>query len=52
MSDKETTRNETPWRARGFKKPFNGTKSFLYQEFIDSNSSRTMVKLRRVSLQI
>ena len=29
MSDKETTRNETPWRARGFKKPFSGTK---YQE--------------------
>ena len=28
MSDKETTRNETPWRARGFKKPFSGTKNY------------------------
>ena len=36
MSDKETTRNETPWRARGFKKPFQGTK---YQEFIDCDKT-------------
>ena len=39
MSDKETTRNETPWRARGFKKPFSGTKNFTYQEFVDANKS-------------
>ncbi len=52
MSDKETTRNETPWRARGFKKPFNGTKSFLYQEFIDSNKSNVLkLNLRQRELQ-
>ena len=39
MSDKETTRNETPWRARGFKKPFSGSKNFTYQEFVDANKS-------------
>ena len=49
MSDKETTRNETPWRARGFKKPFNGTK---YQEFIDANKSNVLkLNLRQRELQ-
>ena len=42
MSDKETTRNETPWRARGFKKPFSGTKNYTYQEFIDANKSNVL----------
>ena len=42
MSDKETHRNETPWRARGFKKPFSGTKNFTYQEFIDANKSNVL----------
>ena len=52
MSDKETHRNETPWRARGFKKPFNGTKSFSYQEFIDSNKSNVLkLNLRQRELQ-
>ena len=49
MSDKETTRNETPWRARGFKKPFQGTK---YQEFIDANKSNVLkLNLRQRELQ-
>ena len=52
MSDKETTRNETPWRARGFKKPFNGTKNFTYQEFIDANKSNVLkLNLRQRELQ-
>ena len=41
MSDKETNRNENPWRARGFKKPFNGTK---YQEFVDANKSNALIE--------
>ena len=49
MSDKETNRNENPWRARGFKKPFNGTK---YQEFVDSNKSNALrLNLRQRELQ-
>ena len=49
MSDKETIRNENPWRARGFKKPFNGTK---YQEFVDSNKSNALrLNLRQRELQ-
>ena len=49
MSDKETTRNENPWRARGFKKPFNGTK---YQEFVDANKSNALrLNLRQRELQ-
>ena len=52
MSDKETNRNETPWRARGFKKPFNGTKNFTYQEFIDANKSNVLkLNLRQRELQ-
>ena len=34
MSGKVTVRNETPWRARGFKKPNSGTKAFTFQECI------------------
>ena len=49
MSEKETNRNETPWRARGFKKPFSGTK---YQEFIDANKSNVLkLNLRQRELQ-
>ena len=49
MSDKETIRNENPWRARGFKKPFNGTK---YQEFVDANKSNALrLNLRQRELQ-
>ena len=52
MSDKETTRNETPWRARGFKKPFSGTKNHMYQEFIDANKSNVLkLNLRQRELQ-
>ena len=52
MSDKETNRNETPWRARGFKKPFSGTKNFTYQEFIDANKSNVLkLNLRQRELQ-
>jgi len=52
MSDKETHRNETPWRARGFKKPFSGTKNFTYQEFIDANKSNVLkLNLRQRELQ-
>ena len=52
MSDKETTRNETPWRARGFKKPFSGTKNFTYQEFVDANKSNALrPNLRQRELQ-
>ena len=35
MSDKETNRNETPWRARG-------TKNFTYQEFVDANKANVL----------
>ena len=53
MSDKETTRNETPWRARGFKKPFSGTKNFTYQEFVDANKSNVLkLNLRQRELQM
>ena len=52
MSDKETTRNETPWRARGFKKPFSGSKNYTYQEFIDANKSNVLkLNLRQRELQ-
>ena len=52
MSDKETTRNETPWRARGFKKPFSGTKNFTYQEFVDANKSNVLkLNLRQRELR-
>ena len=44
MSDKETTSNETPWRARGFKKPFSGTKGYTFQEFVDANKSNAIHK--------
>ena len=50
MSDKETNRNETPWRARGFKKPFSGTKNFTYQEFVDAN--RSLQSLTLLSKQL
>ena len=52
MIDKETARNETPWRARGFKKPFNGTKNFTYQEFVDANKANVLkLNLRQRELQ-
>ena len=52
MSDKETARNETPWRARGFKKPFSGTKNFTYQEFVDANKANVLkLNLRQRDLQ-
>ena len=53
MSDKETNRNETPWRGRGFKKPYNGTKNFTYQEFIDANKSNVLkLNLREREMQL
>ena len=42
MSDKDTTRNETPWRARGFKKAYCGNKSFAFQEFVDANKANVL----------
>ena len=54
MSDKEkiSTRNETPWRGRGFKKPFAGNKSYTYVEFVDANKSNAlMLNLRQRKLQ-
>ena len=54
MSDKEkiSTRNETPWRSRGFKKAFAGNKNFSYVEFVDANKSNAlMLNLRQRKLQ-
>ena len=41
MSDK-STKNETPWRGRGFKKPYQGNNSYPFQEFVDANKSNSL----------
>ena len=41
MSDK-STKNDTPWRVRGFKKPYCGNNSFPSQEFVDANKANVL----------